>query len=221
MNLKILSMIGGLLISGSLLVAQSNTAFGVLGGVNLQNLNGQDVMGDKLTNEMIVGFHAGVNLQIPVAPEFYFQPGIMYSTKGAKDVSDLVTTTYNLSYVEVPLNLTFKPRLGNGFFMLGFGPYVGYGISGKVTRESSAAKVEQDVVFKNSVESTESPLAAYFKRIDGGGNIFAGYEHASGIFFQLNTQIGMIKINPEDKRISDDKTSVKNTGFGLSLGYRL
>lgn len=171
---------------------------------------------------MIVGFHAGVNLQIPVAPEFYFQPGIMYTTKGAKDVSDLVTTTYNLSYVEVPLNLVFKPSLGNGFFMLGFGPYVAYGISGKVTSEAGSATVERDVVFKNSIESTESPLAGpYIRRIDGGGNIFAGYELSSGVFFQLNTQFGMIKINPEDKRISDDKSSVKNTGFGLSLGYRL
>ena len=30
----------------------------------------------------------------------------------------------------------------------------------------------------------------------------------------------MLKINPENKWISDDKSSIKNTGFGLSLGYR-
>jgi hypothetical protein len=30
----------------------------------------------------------------------------------------------------------------------------------------------------------------------------------------------MLKINPEDRRISDDKSSVKNTGFGLSFGFR-
>jgi hypothetical protein len=41
-----------------------------------------------------------------------------------------------------------------------------------------------------------------------------------GIFLQLDTQLGMLKINPEDKRISSDKSSVKNTGFGLSIGYR-
>jgi hypothetical protein len=32
---------------------------------------------------------------------------------------------------------------------------------------------------------------------------------------------GMLKINPENKWISDDKSSIKNTGFGLSLGYSL
>ena len=225
MKLKILCIALGLLVSGSLLTAQSttdaNTSFAVLGGVNFQNLNGQDFMGDKLTNEMIIGYHAGVNAQIPIAPEFYFQPGLLFSTKGAKNVSSLGTTTYNLSYIEMPLNLTYKALLGNGSFMLGFGPYVGYGISGKVTSEIGSLKVERDVEFKNTIESAE-PLTAgpYFKRFDGGGNIFTGYELLSGIFAQANVQLGMLKINPEDNRIATDKTSIKNTGFGLSIGYR-
>jgi hypothetical protein len=193
-----------------------------LGGVNFQNLNGQNSAGEKLTNEMIIGFHAGINAQIPLAPDFYFQPGLLFSTKGAKNESNILTTTYNLSYIEMPLNLVFKPRLGNGFITLGFGPYVGYGISGKVTQETSLGEIERDVEFRNSVEASESPLAGpYFRPFDAGGNIFAGYELSNGIFLQLNTQLGMLNINPEDKRITDNKTSVKNTGFGLSLGYRL
>jgi hypothetical protein len=46
---------------------------------------------------------------------------------------------------------------------------------------------------------------------------------ASGLFLQLNAQLGMLKINPEDNRnikAYGDQLSVKNTGFGLSLGYR-
>jgi len=70
------------------------------------------------------------------------------------------------------------------------------------------------------VESGDPILVAYFKAFDAGGNIFAGYQMAGGLFFQVNTQLGMLKINPEDRRIPDDKSSVKNTGFGLSLGYR-
>jgi len=61
---------------------------------------------------------------------------------------------------------------------------------------------------------------AYFKAFDAGGNIFFGYEMGNGIYGQFNAQLGMLKINPEDKRIPDDQTSVKNTGFGISLGYR-
>jgi hypothetical protein len=43
---------------------------------------------------------------------------------------------------------------------------------------------------------------------------------AGGIFAQFNTQLGLVKINPEYKILTDDKSVVKNTGFGLSLGYR-
>ena len=74
---------------------------------------------------MIIGYHAGVNVQIPVASEFYFQPGLLFSTKGAKNVSGSVTNTTKLSYVELPLNMVYKGKLGNGFVMVGFGPYLG------------------------------------------------------------------------------------------------
>jgi hypothetical protein len=30
----------------------------------------------------------------------------------------------------------------------------------------------------------------------------------------------MININPKDNRFPEGKTAVKNTGFGLSVGYR-
>jgi hypothetical protein len=43
---------------------------------------------------------------------------------------------------------------------------------------------------------------------------------SNGIFARFNTQLGMVKINPEYKILPDDESIVKNTGFGLSLGYR-
>jgi len=226
MKTRIFSILMMLLLTGSLAMAQStgNLSFGVLGGVNFQNLNGVDSDGDKLTNDMIVGYHVGVNVQIPIAPEFYFQPGLLFSTKGAKNTYDFLGTTYTsttkLSYIEMPLNLVYKGALGNGFVMLGFGPYVAYGIGGKAKIEGGSVTVENDVVFKNTVETGDDLLVPYYKALDVGGNIFAGYEMSNGISVQLNAQLGMMKINPEDKRISDDKSSVKNTGFGLSLGYR-
>jgi hypothetical protein len=60
----------------------------------------------------------------------------------------------------------------------------------------------------------------YYKAFDAGGNLFFGYEMANGISAQMNIQLGMVKINPEYKIIPDDKSSIKNTGFGISLGYR-
>ncbi|MBN2634415.1 MAG: PorT family protein [Bacteroidales bacterium] len=202
---------------------QAQIGFGILGGLNFQNLNGKDFVGDKLEYDMIPGFHGGVNVQIPVAQEFYFQPGVLFSTKGAKYVANSLTTTIRLSYVEVPLNLVYKGKLGNGFVILGFGPYLGFGIGGKVISEGGGTKIETDIIFQNTVESGDALYPPYFKRFDAGANIFAGYELAGGIFLQLNAQLGMLKINPEDNLTEpfySDKSSVKNTGFGLSVGYR-
>lgn len=189
MKTRLISLIMILLLSAPL-IAQSTdeakTSFAILGGLNFQNLNGKAIDGDKLTNKMIVGFHIGVNAQMPIAPEFYFQPGLFFSTKGAKLTNGI---TAKLSYIELPLDVVYKALLGNGKFMLGLGPYLGYAVK----------KTGGD-----------------FKSFDAGGNIFVGYELPCRMFFQLNTEIGMIDINNGNALYK----SIKNTGFGLSVGYR-
>lgn len=198
----------------------SNISFGILGGVNFQNLNGEDTGGDKYDNDLIVGFHVGINAQIAFAPEFYFQPGIMFSTKGAENTDGLITSKYKLSYIELPLNFVYKAQLGSGYFFLGFGPYLAYGIGGKATFTGGPATVESDIEFKNEVEVGDPLTTTYIKPFDAGGNIFFGYELASGPFIQLNAQLGMLNIRPDDKRFPDSESTLKNTGFGVSLGYR-
>lgn len=216
-----------LMLSAPLAIAQSTDkakiSFAVLGGINFQNLNGKDNNGDKLENDMIIGYHAGVNVQIPIVPQFFFQPGLLFTTKGAKDTYGSLTGKFKLSYIELPLNVVYKGLLGKGHIMIGLGPYIGYAVGGKASIEDESTTIETDIEFKKVVESGDNLLVPYFKAFDAGGNIFVGYELACGIFLQLNAQLGMLKINPEDNRtlpVYGDKLSVKNTGFGLSVGYR-
>jgi hypothetical protein len=197
------------------------TRFGILGGVNYQNMTGKDNLGEKLTGKGITGFHAGVNAQIPIAPEFYFQPGLLFSTKGSNMEENGFNSVTKLSYIELPLNLVYKGTLGNGAIMLGFGPYVGYGIKGKVTNSGTNIDITSDVKFQNTIETSDPLTSVYLKGLDIGGNIFVGYEMSNGIFLQLNTQYGMVNISPEDKRVTNSESSLKNIGFGLSLGYRI
>lgn len=211
MKNRLLSIVLILVLSASFAIAQekSKMSFGILGGVNFQNLNGKLSSGDKLDNDMLLGLHGGVNVQLPIAPEFYFQPGLMFATKGAKDTYTVLGTEFTneikINYIEMPLNLVYKASLGKGFFMLGFGPYIAYGISGKQVFEGN------DITFERGVD---------YNALDAGGNIFAGFETAGGLFLQLDTQFGMLNINPEDENSSSDQATAKNTGFGLSLGYR-
>ena len=225
MKIRQFSILMILVLSTTLAIAQTseNTkmSFAIFGGINFQNLNGKALNGDKLQNNMILGYHAGVNIQIPVAPEFYFQPGLLYSTKGAKSTNGSISEKYKLNYLEVPLNFVYKGLLGNGYVMVGFGPYLGYGIGGKVITEGGSVTVTRNIKFKKVVEANDPGASPYYKAFDAGANVFAGYEMASGIFLQLNTQFGMVNINPQDRRISNDRSTLKNTGFGFSLGYRL
>lgn len=224
MKIRLFSIALTLTFATSLAFTQSmvreKISFAILGGINLQNLNGEDAVGDKLVNDLILGYHAGINTQIPFAPQIYFQPGLLFTTKGTNDPVGSATKKYKLSYLEMPLNLVYKAILGNGRIMIGFGPYLAYGIGGKVITEDGSEITESDLEFKNVVETGDPLTTAYFKPFDVGGNIFAGYELASGLFAQLNTQLGLVKINPEDRRISNDQSSVKNTGYGLSIGFR-
>ena len=221
MKNKILFTIAAIMITAIPAVSQSGVSFGLRGGLNMQNINGKDFNGDALELSMIPGFHAGVVADIPIAPDFFFEPGLLFSTKGAKaDEYLLGSMKYNLSYIELPLNLVYKPMLGNGHFFIGFGPYIGYGISGKTTFEIEGMTIEKDIIFeKEFSSSSEQDDWASFKRLDYGGNLFFGYQFEFGFSVQLNTQLGLAAISSENLSLPNDKTAFRNTGFGLSLGY--
>lgn len=193
-------VIASLLTTG--IFAQQKTTFGIRAGVNFQNLNGKNANDDKRENKLKTGFNAGVNAEIPVGIDFYVQPGLLFSTKGAKaEVGDGKT---NLSYIELPVNFLYKPELGEGRMLLGFGPYAAYAVDGNTKNPDG------------DIEFGDQP--GELKRFDAGANLLAGYEFSNKLSFQLNAGLGLVNIinRPSD----DSKSSLKNTGFGVSLGYR-
>lgn len=186
--------------------AQTKTTFGIRAGINLQNLNGKNSNGDKLDNQLKTGFNAGVNAEIPVGIDFYLQPGLLFSTKGAKFDNVSGKVKRNLSYIEIPVNFLYKPELGEGRILLGFGPYAGFAVGGNTEIGDS----KSDIEFGNDAGET--------KRFDAGANLLAGYEFSNRLSFQLNAGLGLV--NTHNRLDSDNTTTVKNTGFGISLGYR-
>ena len=200
------------------------TSFGLRAGVNFQNINGRDENDDKLKNDILTGFNVGINAEIPVGIDFYFQPGLLYTIKGAK--SEVVTlgqpfnTTLKISYLEVPLNFLYKPLLGTGHLILGFGPYVAFGIGGKATYDGGGSSLTEKIKFQKTVMNSDPDDVVYIRPMDAGANMLAGYEFGNKVSFQLNAQLGLTKINPEYEGSSNDNASAKNTGFGFSLGYR-
>lgn len=211
-----------LILSGAFITASaqstsssSGIGFGIRAGVNLQNINGKDGNGDKLENKLVPRFQGGVTVDIPLADQFYIQPGVLFSGKGAKEKG--TDNNVSLSYIDVPVTFLFKPMLGTGHLLLGAGPYVGFGIAGNVEDENEN---ERKVKFENEVTLAQAMTEPYFRRLDAGANLLVGYEMSSKLSIQLNAQLGMAKINPEITDLNDNKWALRNTGFGLSLGYR-
>lgn len=191
-------------------------SFGVRAGINFQNLNGKQGDGDQLKNDLKPGFNVGVNAELPVAPDFYLQPGLLFSTKGARQDNAFGNedAKIKLSYLEVPVNLLYKPLLGQGRLLLGFGPYIAYAIGG----EYELGDASTDIKWANEISGAQA-MDPYFKRLDAGANLLFGYELSSKLSAQLNAQLGLLKINPRIMG-QDNESTTKNTGFGVSVGYR-
>jgi hypothetical protein len=87
---------------------------GLEGGIDLANLNGQnvnDAVGSRL------GFAGGAFADIPFTPTLAIQPEVLYEQKGGKYNG----TAYQLDYVEVPilLNIGFGIPLINPSLLIG------------------------------------------------------------------------------------------------------
>lgn len=218
MKVKIAILSAVLVASAAGVQAQKNTAtaplgsttYGIHAGVNWQNLNNKDI-----SSKLATKFNIGVNAEVPVATDFYFQPGLSFATKGAK-YNSAYNPRINISYLELPLHFLYKPMLGTGKLMLGVGPYLAYAVGGKVKSDQGDATIK----FKNSV--TQAELASgtpYLKRFDAGADFLFGYEFASRWSAQFNAQLGLVNINPSVSG-GTSPSSTKNTGFGVSVGYR-
>jgi hypothetical protein len=209
MKTRNLFLITTALLYASISFAQSKTTFGVRAGVNFYSNNSKNDEGDKEESKMITGVNVGVNAEIPIGVDYFIQPGILFTTKGGK--SKMTDSKLSISYIEIPVNFIYKPDLGSGHMLLGFGPYVAFGVGGK------SGSIDLD--FTNEVKEDDPP-GVYLKRLDAGLNFLVGYEWANRLSAQLNAGLGLANIYPKIEGIDIGETSIKNTGFGISLGYR-
>lgn len=214
MKRKFLALSAVLALMAGAAQAQNKTTFGVRAGVNFQNLNGEDASGDKYNNKIKTGFNVGVNAEIPLADEFFIQPGVLFSTKGAK-MEGSGDVKVNIGYIEVPVNFLYKADLGQGKLLMGVGPYVAFGVTGKVKGDGE----DVDINFTNDVKLTDLDEGYPMKRIDAGGNLLFGYEFSNKFSVQLNAQLGLLNLDPKVEGVKPD-SKTKNTGFGVSVGYR-
>lgn len=190
----------GLAIASLTTFAQGIT-YGIKTGLNFSKFAGS-FNGRSSTTESLLGFHIGAAVDFGLG-NFSIQPGFLITSKGGviNEETGYISTTLN--YIEVPINLLFKQRIGKGKFYIGGGPYLAFATSGKNTENDFS----EDVHFGNhSGEINSSDL---------GLNFLVGYQLAEGFGFNLNYGLGLSNLYNGDY----GPGSIKNRTISISVSY--
>lgn len=197
----ILSAVAALVLTA---VSQAQLRIGVKAGANLENQRVSVSQGSIYGSDRIKSYHAGLIGDLDLGGNFYLQPQLLFSRKGAMHLS--TTGAHNskvtMSYVELPVNVLYKFDLPFGKVFAGAGGAFSYAVGGKEQRDGVSTKI-----FENGVKD--------WKREDVSLSFTAGLEFNNGLFASINSQRSLLDIH----KSSD--ISVKNKSVSVSVGYFL
>jgi len=181
------------------------------------------IPGIDLSTKNRIGFSAGLIADIPIGesglrviPELNFvQKGLKAEGNvdidlgGGQIIAAQTEADINLSHIEIPVNLAYAFEAGNGRFIIGAGPYAGFGLSGKskvkVSALGQSEEEEDDIEFGSEEDQ--------IKRMDFGANFMAGYIMNNGLMLKVNYSLGLANLS------NTSESDWKNRYFGVTLGY--
>ena len=159
---------------------------GIMAGVNLstfsmgrEGYNGNEELGKGF------GFQGGIAFDIPLSKALYFQPGLMFIQKGAKDESTYYDTynntaekrertqTITANYIEIPLLFSVKSSVAEGVAIrINAGPYIAYGIGDGSVEYESKRYVNGRLNSENSYSESEKLFKENCNYDDYGNNSY-------------------------------------------------
>lgn len=243
------SLLMAVLFLGTMLTAsaqEKKVAFGVRAGLNLSNVNskytgalGEGESASEYEQDMNnrAGFHLGVVMDWNVARNFYIQPGLYFTTRGAKledgetynGESYSYTEKWNANYLQIPILASYRIPLGEKVKLgIDVGPYLAVGLGGKVKWEDSYTydgETETDKgdykIFGTGSEGDPDTGEGYeerggLKRFDAGLRFGLGV-HISKFYVGVNYDLGLANLALSDNWGKDMK--LRNRNLGISVGF--
>ena len=159
-------------------------------------------------------YYGGVGVELPVKrTPLGIQAALVVTSKGADappTKNDNIETNFNLIYLEMPLDVTYRTAIGEVWGLkLAGGPYFAYGIGGKTEVETPRLHTRYDSF------SGVSPM----RRFDAGLNAQLLFEYKR-LFFGLNWDLGFVPIHEKEREL-DNKTFPSNTSTAITVGVYL
>ncbi len=180
--------------------AQGLTAKGVVAGLNMAKVSGDDVemWGEEPSNRM--GFAAGLFLNVSFNDNLAFRPEIMYSQHGAKYDIQGYEVTIKVDAIDVPLLLQYTFSMDGSVspFIL-VGPYAAYILSAEAEDEDGNTEDLKDEI----------------KDLDFGIVLGAGAVIGGQIELSARYQMGLVSLDD-----SDAEADMKNTTIQIIAGFR-
>jgi hypothetical protein len=199
--------------------------FGVQLGINMAHMHYVLIYENKekeILTSNTTGINIGINYDIELSENLYFEPGLFYSSKGYvindKDEQDKL----KLSYLDFPLLIKYKTEIGDDLFLIGkFGPSVSMGVGGSYSECEDTDCHTDNVQFVNVVKEIERDTE-YFRPFDYGINFGVGATY-NNFEFGFNYYLGLNDIGSDykfDGTLYEDDDVFRHRVFSINLGYR-
>ncbi len=205
--LKRLFFLPVLLIFAGGMAHGQDLRFGVKTGLSFasQSIDNPDI----LSTNSIPTYNIYVYAEKPLRNDFYVEGALGLMGKGVTTYQNALTTTIQLTYVDIPVNLLYKFTLPNlGKLYVGGGPYVSVGVSGNIQFQNTNNASGESVEFGNDQD---------YKRLDLGAELTAGFEFNNRLTFNTSYALELNNIAPDNT--TDSTNSIKNRVFSIGLGF--
>lgn len=212
--------------------AQEKISFGVRAGLNISSLAYSGEADSPYDNlKCRTGFHVGAVMDWNFAGDFYLQPGIYFTTRGAKseqsdtddDYSYKGTEKWNMSYLQIPVLASYRLPVSDAVKIdMHAGPYIAFGLGGKYKfeeRETYGGITENrsdkyDIFGKSTEEETKGD----FKRFDFGLRFGVGV-NIRKFYVGAAYDLGVTNLARTGEESWSSDTKFRNGSFLVSVGY--
>lgn len=176
---------------------------GVKGALNLANLSAEGTTASKA----LLAPQAGIVLYSSLENPLFFQTGLLYNVKGAKDSESGVDVQINYSFLELPVNVGFQIPVTSSIKVSPYaGAYVGYAFKGT----AKIGGLSFDIFDTDLGDIGEEEFDA--KRMDFGANIGVGLHFNNRIILSGQYSHGLANLSSDP-----DKVNTRTTSLGLTF----
>lgn len=221
-------------------ISGQKVLFGVRGGISFSSFGGdiRKVWEGDFTEKAVVGWNAGIVFDCPMLKSLYFQPGLFVKTKdfGMNEANAEYSREIagRSNYLVIPLLFSYRYDIKKNLQCeFNFGPFIGNGLSGRVsdTKKFNGGETSGDTWFNpeyGDAGKIERKELAFFgddledsfglNRFDTGLCFGVGIT-VSHFYFGVQYDLGLANIANRDCWNPGTKFHTHN--FSIMLGFNL